>query len=423
MTDHIYSFRPNLFARERTYRLEPNGLHWTEGTKTGRILYDNVKEVRLYRKFMRGKAAIYKAQMSDAHLYSPSGRLVLSPLHYAGFRTWEDRSTYYAPFVDTLLAQLRALNPHTRFVPSFHWTMQIRRHLKRRASATAGALVPPLLGLFRRFDLDRTADFGAWLMRRLGPWSRAHIVAQDNLQAAFPEKSRQEINLILNGVWDNFGRTLAEYAFLDHLWEFDLQRFVSSRIEFDSRLIHEILKLHQAGKPVLVFAAHLANWELPAVVGAALGLHSAMLYRSPGGASLANHIIGLRSSLMGSLIISRFGAVLEITQALREGRNIGILADQHTNGGADVEFFGRSCKVSPTLARLARQFECPVYGTRAIRLPQGRFRMELVGPLQLPRDARGRIAIAPTMQLVTTIIEQWVRDYPEQWLWMHRRWR
>ena len=126
---------------------------------------------------------------------------------------------------------------------------------------------------------------------------------------------------------------------------------------------------------------------------------------------------------MGSLIISRFGAVLEITQALREGRNFGILADQHTNGGADVVFFGRSSKVSPTLARLARQFECPVYGTRAIRLPRGRFRMELVGPLQLPRDARGRIAIAPTMQLVTTTIEQWVRDYPEQWLWMHRRWR
>jgi KDO2-lipid IV(A) lauroyltransferase len=79
--------------------------------------------------------------------------------------------------------------------------------------------------------------------------------------------------------------------------------------------------------------------------------------------------------------------------------------------------------VSPTLARLARQFDCPVYGTRAIRLPHGRFRMELVGPLQLPRDERGKIEIPSTMQLVTTIIEKWVREHPEQWLWMHRRWR
>jgi KDO2-lipid IV(A) lauroyltransferase len=172
-----------------------------------------------------------------------------------------------------------------------------------------------------------------------------------------------------------------------------------------------------------VFAAHLGNWELPAVVGAAVGLHSAMLYRPPGFSYLADHIIGLRSNLMGSLIVSRFGAVVEITDALREGRNIGILVDQHTNGGVDVTFFGRFCKVSPTLARLARQFECPVYGTRAIRLPHGRFRLELAGPLQLPRDARGKIDIAATMQLVTTTIEHWVREYPEQWLWMHRRWR
>jgi KDO2-lipid IV(A) lauroyltransferase len=163
-----------------------------------------------------------------------------------------------------------------------------------------------------------------------------------------------------------------------------------------------------------VFAAHLGNWELPAVVGAAVGLHSAMLYRPPGFSYLADHIIGLRSNLMGSLIVSRFGAVVEITDALREGRNIGILVDQHTNGGVDVTFFGRFCKVSPTLARLARQFECPVYG---------RFRLELAGPLQLPRDARGKIDIAATMQLVTTTIEHWVREYPEQWLWMHRRWR
>jgi Kdo2-lipid IVA lauroyltransferase/acyltransferase len=423
MNSETYSFRPNLFARERTYRLEPSGLLWSDGTKAGCIRYDEVKEVRLYRKFMRGKAAIYKAEMSDAHLHCRRGQLVLSPLHYAGFRTWEDRSARYRPFVDTFLAQLHAHNPNARFVPGFHWTMRLRRYLKRRVGAMISVLLPRLLRLLRRFHLERTADFGAWLMRRFGPWSRAHIVARDNLQAAFPEKSSQEINDILNGVWDNFGRALVEYAFLDRVWDFDLQRFVSSRIEFDPRLANEVARLRQAGKSVLVFAAHLANWELPAVLGAAVGLHSAMLYRPPGGGSLTKHIIGLRNELMGSPIISRFGAVLEIIEAMRGGRNIGILVDQHTNGGVDVTFFGRPCKVSPTLARLARQFECPVYGTRAIRLPQGRFRMELVGPLELPRNAHGMIEIAETMQLVTAIIEQWVREYPEQWLWMHRRWR
>ena len=423
MTVETYSFRLNLFARERTYRLEPSGLHWSQGRKGGCIRYDDVKEVRLYRKFMRGKSAIYKAEMSDAHLYCRSGRLVLSPLHYAGFRTWEDRSNCYRPFADAMLAQLRAGNPHAKIVPAFHWTMRLRRQLKRRASTMGGALLPPLLHLFRRFDPDRTADFGAWLMRQLGPWSRAHRVARENLEAAFPDKSREEIAMILRGVWDNFGRTLAEYAFLDRLWDFDPATRTSTRVEFDPDLVEKIVALREARRPLLVFAAHLGNWELPAVVGAAIGFESAMLYRPPGFSSLVDHITNLRTNLMGSLIVSRFGAVIEMAEALREGRNIGIIVDQHTNGGVDVTFFGRPCKVSPTLARLARQFECPVYGTRAIRLPQGRFRMELLGPLQLPRDAHGRIEVGITMQHVTTTVERWVREHPEQWLWMHRRWR
>jgi len=418
-----YSFRPNLFARERTYRIEPNGLHWSEDGKTGRINYHDVREVRLYRKFMRGKAATYKKIMWDAHLYYRSDRLVLSPMHYAGFRTWEDRSTWYRPFANTLIAQLRALNPNAKIFAEHHWSMRLQRQLKRRAGTMGGALLPPLLRLLRRCNPDRTADLAAWLMRRAGPWTRAHRVARENLAAAFPEKSAPQIDSLAREVWDNFGRTLGEYAFLDRLWDFDPRSCTASRIEFDPSVMEHVVRLRAGGQPALVFAAHLANWELPAVVGAAIGLQSSMLYRPPGFGALADHIRNVRTNLMGSLIVSRFGAVLEITEALREGKNIGVIIDQHTNGGVDVTFFGRSCKVSPTLARLARQFECPVYGTRAIRLPHGRFRMELVGPLQLPRDERGKIEIPSTMQLVTDIIEKWVRDHPEQWLWMHRRWR
>ncbi len=100
-----------------------------------------------------------------------------------------------------------------------------------------------------------------------------------------------------------------------------------------------------------------------------------------------------------------------------------MLADQHFTMGIDVEFFGRRCKANPTLARLARRFDCPIHGTRAIRLPDHRFRLELTEALSVPRDAEGKIDVAKTMQMVTTIIEGWVREHPEQWLWLHRRWR
>jgi KDO2-lipid IV(A) lauroyltransferase len=89
-----------------------------------------------------------------------------------------------------------------------------------------------------------------------------------------------------------------------------------------------------------------------------------------------------------------------------------------------VTFFGRTCKANPLIAQLARHTNCSVRGIRAIRLPDGNsFWGELTDPLDLPRDAQGEVDIQGTMQLITSIIEGWVREHPEQWLWLHRRWR
>jgi KDO2-lipid IV(A) lauroyltransferase len=100
-----------------------------------------------------------------------------------------------------------------------------------------------------------------------------------------------------------------------------------------------------------------------------------------------------------------------------------MLVDQHWSRGVDVMFFGRRCKANPTLARLARQFDCPVHGVRVIRLPGGRFRLAATPALALPRAADGRIDVAQATQMITTVVEGWIREHPDQWLWFHRRWR
>ena len=88
-----------------------------------------------------------------------------------------------------------------------------------------------------------------------------------------------------------------------------------------------------------------------------------------------------------------------------------------------MDFFGRRCRVSGTLGRMARLFECPIYGANVVRLPDHRYQFEVTAPLLPPRDAEGKIDPAGTMQMVTSIIEGWVRAHPEQWMWTHRRWR
>jgi len=101
-----------------------------------------------------------------------------------------------------------------------------------------------------------------------------------------------------------------------------------------------------------------------------------------------------------------------------------MLVDQHYVKGVDVTFFGRSCKANPLLAQLARHVECPIHGVRIVRQPdRRRFQIELTEPIAPARDAEGRIDIAGTMQAITAVVEGWVREHPEQWLWVHRRWR
>ena len=302
--------------------------------------------------------------------------------------------------------------------------MARRGPLKSAGDAIVGALAVGLLQFLRLFPPDRLSDAGGWLMCRLGPLMPEHKIGRANLAAAFPEKSPAEIEKILSGVWDNLGRLGAEFAQLDRIWDWDpaypdrINRIVITRDQID-----RYMQIANDGKPALVFAAHLANWELPAICAATYKLDSAVLYRRPNIPAINRFVERTRGAIMGELINTGLEAPVKIAQAIERGAHIGMLVDQYYVRGVEVTFFGRKTMANPLLARLARHFDCPIYGTRVVRLPGHRLKPELSEEIKPARDADGKIDIAATMQIVTTVIEGWVREYPEQWLWLHRRWR
>ena len=131
------------------------------------------------------------------------------------------------------------------------------------------------------------------------------------------------------------------------------------------------------GKPALVFGAHYANWELPAVCAAVCKVDSAVLYRRPNIPAVDKWLHDTRAANMGRLISTGLDAPVKLAEALERGAHIGMLVDQYYVRGVDVTFFGRRTKANPLLARLARHFDCPIHGTRVVRLPNHRFRAEL----------------------------------------------
>jgi KDO2-lipid IV(A) lauroyltransferase len=300
---------------------------------------------------------------------------------------------------------------------------RIRGATKPIGEAAVGALTIALLRTTRYFDPIKTANLFGRIAGLIGPLTREQRIGRANLTAAFPEKSREEIETILAGVWDNLGRLGAEFAHLDHIWEHDPAFPEQSRIEIGPRTYELFAQLRLDGRPALIFAGHIGNWELPAVAAAAHGLDAAILFRRPNNASANRIIEELRAVKMGTLIPAGRDAPLRMAEALGSGQHVAILVDQYFTNGVEVTFFGRKTRANPTLARLLRQIECPVHGARIIRLPGHRFRAELSEEVKPVRDTSGQIDVQGTMQAITSVVEDWVRDYPDQWLWLHRRWR
>ena len=302
-------------------------------------------------------------------------------------------------------------------------TRHLFRWSRRVGDVFVGGIVLALFALMRRLGPERAPAICAAVARIVGPWLPVHRVGLGNIRSAFPEKDEAWHQATLKAEWDNLGRVAGEYVHLNKIFDFDPTNPHQGRIQSDSDNVAVFIDLLTDGKPALCFSAHLGNWELAALAPPTFGMDSAIVYRMPNNPIVAREIQRIRAASMGRLIRTRNQAPIEIAAALTAGQHVGMLTDQHFSRGVGITFFCRRCKANPAIARLARHFECPVVGVRVIRRPDGGFTIKGVGPLTMPRDASGRVDVAAATQMINGIVEDWVREYPGQWLWFHRRWR
>ena len=277
-----------------------------------------------------------------------------------------------------------------------------------------------LLKLLHLIPMNRATSIFEGFARWFGPKIWRHKVVMDNLAIAFPEKSIEERKKLASDSWAQMARTLLEYVYLDEIFDLHEESAETERIEITNA--EQFLKLRDDGLPAVLFTGHIANFELLPMVAAKFGLEVKSLFRQPNNKRAASHVAGARKQLSKNLIASGSGAAFQLITALENGEHVGLLVDQKFRRGIQVPFFGKDAPTNTLLAKLARRYDCPVHGARTIRLPNNRFRLEITDELVLPRDKDGDIDVRGTTELVTKIVEGWVREYPEQWLWMHRRW-
>ncbi len=262
-----------------------------------------------------------------------------------------------------------------------------------------------------RLALGRGLGRLAWLLRI------RRRVTLGNLALAFPDKPAAERRRIAAAAYRNVGAGLADFVGGGRLPPDALDRlFILDGFELFERLFAE-------GRGVVVASAHLGSWELLAAACARRGIPLNLVTRSLRGG--ANHELVAARARSGLREIPARGALAAGVRALRRGEVVVNLLDQNMlpKRGIFVDFFGVPACTTPAASIMARRTGAPAIVAVAVGEPDGRFRLKVQGPFAVPLDGDPAVAVRAHTQALCSALEAQIRAHPEQWLWLHRRWK
>jgi len=279
------------------------------------------------------------------------------------------------------------------------------------------ALLKFVLFVFRSLSLDRASALAGWIGRTVGPLTGKQKVAQENMRRALPEMGEGERARAILSMWDNLGRVVGELAHLERFYQEGRVEVVGSE---------HILALHEKGIGGIVFSAHMGNWELSTVALAFNGIPPVVIYRPANNQWSEQVIQRIRlkaHDLDGTEYVAKYAdGMRRLVRALGSKRWIAMLADQKLNEGLPVPFFGRDAMTAPAIARMALRFGVPLVPARMERLEGARFRLTVESPMTLPETGDTDADVMTILTEINAKFEGWIRERPDQWLWIHRRW-
>ncbi len=276
------------------------------------------------------------------------------------------------------------------------------------------------IGAIGLFPLKFSMGLGKLLARiflKIFP-KRAGIACR-NLELAFPDMPQDEKQRIVRGTFNSLGRHL---GFVSHFRKFkpedirELIEVVGKQENFDPAIA--------TGRGILFFTGHFGSWEVFNLLPPAFGHHMNILVRRIDNELVEKYVDSLRTRF-GSVTLDKRRAARQMRVILKEGGILGILADLNVQEkeGIFVDFFGVKASTSTSIAKLAIM-------TNAIIIPafavweegKGKYVVYLEKPIETDETAEKAQRIEEITKEVTKSVESFVRKYPEQWLWIHKRW-
>ncbi|MFH1228609.1 MAG: lysophospholipid acyltransferase family protein [Planctomycetota bacterium] len=277
-----------------------------------------------------------------------------------------------------------------------------------------------LSAVLQRLPLSLSMLLGEWLgiFAYFAVPSRRRT-ALNNLRLSLGnEKSQAELNRIAWEMAKNIGKNTIEFFRLPMITPKNIDNYV----EFKGlENLQEALKLNRGA---FMLTAHFGNWELALAAMVVKGYSMSLVTKYLKNEMLNQFWLESRRKL-GINVFYREGSLKEIIRALKANGLMGFVLDQNTKReeGVFVNFFGRPACTIPSLAVLSQRLETPVVPTFIIRKPNGRHCLTFGKHLMFSQTSGSQDPIVYNTQVYTDVIERYIRQYPEQWIWMHKRWK
>jgi KDO2-lipid IV(A) lauroyltransferase len=268
----------------------------------------------------------------------------------------------------------------------------------------------------RTLPIDTASDFGGWLLKTLGPLTPVQKTVRRNLELAFPDMDETTRKTLTARQWENTGRTMAgEFAIMERIVR------AKDRIEIEG--FEKLQAIAASGKPVIFISGHLSNWEVMNAAILAAKVPYMITYRAANNPYVDARIRAGRAAYGVTMFAPKGGdGAKELLIALQKGESVGLMNDQKFNRGVPTPFFGHIAETAPGPTRLAQRFGTVLQPLTIRRRHKARFHVTVHDPIEVDDTGHKAQDIETTVCKISAFIEQAVRDNPEEWFWVHKRW-
>ena len=268
--------------------------------------------------------------------------------------------------------------------------------------------------IFKIIGFKNSSNIGGKIGEIFGPLIRSKKILKKNILNAFPSIDNNNLKKIEKDMWNNYGRTFAEYTFI--------KEFKNGKLENNLKIegIEILQKIIDEKKPVLFLSGHFANFELMAMVIERSGINLAAVYRPLNNFFIEPYMTRLRKNNICKVQIKKgLNGIKEIFRFLKNNYSIAIMIDQRVRQGERIDFFNKKAHTTNLPALLAKKFKCQIVTVKIKRYKNYKFKITIEKPVVFSET---ETVVGITLKL-NSWLERTILENPSQWTWTHDRWK